>query len=511
MNLEELLNKFKQTAKDKVLTPAENAIRRLSEGQIPTNELGAIAQAASGVIKEAGPGSDVPVGPQLTAAEINPPAIPVPALAEDYPESRPPASPDEKGIFDRVSDAYARQNMEQPPVQGERKLAAPPAPTPTTPEEAAAELAKGYQLGTKENLEETQGRGNLLRTLAGISDIGTDYMNLTKSAGDMFVSKPSDFKYQKTTGDNFRKMADKEEADLKEKIANQKNDPKSETSVTMRKMFADMGFAFGDNVSAADLEKMLPGATNMYTQQQAQEARSKELALDRQLRREEGALNRDAKLKAKGAKGGEGLKTLDRTFAKEYDELSSGALTSAVAEVKKLERVFNNMKRGKVKTGGLRGMLPDRMTPAELLSARADVHSTIMNSLRPILGAQFTEKEGQRVLAATWNEADSTENNMKRVERLYKNLEARAKEKQRKMDYFEDNDMSLAGFKYDRNLGDITPDQLIAEIEGKGSSKKEEPKSQQGTVKMISPDGKVKDVPLNMVDKAIAAGGRMAE
>lgn len=167
------------------------------------------------------------------------------------------------------------------------------------------------------------------------------------------------------------------------------------------------------------------------------------------IRAETGKLNAEARnLGAGGGPGGkaEGVKALDRDFAKDYNEWTSGGSKIAQTEIQKLRGIANDLNAGKVTTGGLTGAFPDRLTSNSVLKARADVQSTVMNSLRAILGAQFTEKEGERIIKNTWNEADSTENNLARINRLVGDLEAKAQAKSAKAGFFEKNE-TLRGYK----------------------------------------------------------------
>lgn len=181
----------------------------------------------------------------------------------------------------------------------------------------------------------------------------------------------------------------------------------------------------------------------------ADDLAGKRFALDAQKAKDEKALAY-AKLNAeekKGASGiNEGQKVLDREFAKDYNEWTSGGAKRAQSEINKLTNVLEGLKSGGVTTGGLTGAFHDRLTSDSVLSARADVQSTVMNSLRAILGAQFTEKEGERIIKNTWNEADSTQNNVARLERLIGDLQSQAEDKNMKARYYE-NVGSLAGFK----------------------------------------------------------------
>ena len=152
-----------------------------------------------------------------------------------------------------------------------------------------------------------------------------------------------------------------------------------------------------------------------------------------------------------GTKLTKAQETVDREFGKEYSQWTSGGADKAKNEIEKLRLVAAGLRSGNVTTGGLTGFFPDRMTSNEVLSARADVNSTVMNRLRAILGAQFTEKEGERIIKNTWNEADSTQNNLVRLERLIQDLEAQAIAKDQKARYYE-NFGTLQGFKSGSNV-----------------------------------------------------------
>lgn len=142
-----------------------------------------------------------------------------------------------------------------------------------------------------------------------------------------------------------------------------------------------------------------------------------------------------------------GQKKLDQDFAKDYNEWTSGKANSARIEIDKLQSVVDKLEGGAVRTGGFSGAFPDRVTSNDLLSARSDVQSTVMNSLKALLGTQFTEKEGERVIKNTWNEADSTQNNVNRLKRLISDLSSQADAKDQKARFYENSRGTLAGYK----------------------------------------------------------------
>lgn len=186
-----------------------------------------------------------------------------------------------------------------------------------------------------------------------------------------------------------------------------------------------------------------------------------------------------------GGKLTEGQKVVDKEFAKDYNDWTSGGAKNARSEINKLGNVISSLKEDKVSTGGLTGMFGDRVTSDEVLSARADVQSTVMNSLKAILGAQFTEKEGDRIIKNTWNESDSTQNNTARLEKLVGDLNNQASDKDLKARHYERNG-SLASFKQGEAPTEDVP-------------------------LTMTRDGKTKAIPSSMKGKAIADGWSMVK
>jgi hypothetical protein len=182
---------------------------------------------------------------------------------------------------------------------------------------------------------------------------------------------------------------------------------------------------------------------------QARKDRLLERSQDLALKREEMGYKKTKDSEAKKILDNAGQKKLDQEMAKEYQEWSSGGQKTAQSEIGKLKGVLGDLQSGKIKTGGITGMFPDQMTTKGILGARSDVQSSVMGSLRQLLGAQFTEKEGERVIKNTWNEADSSENNVKRLTRLVADLENKAVDKSQKANYFQEKGSTLKGYESD--------------------------------------------------------------
>lgn len=144
-----------------------------------------------------------------------------------------------------------------------------------------------------------------------------------------------------------------------------------------------------------------------------------------------------------------GQRAVDQSFGKEYAEFVAGG---GFADVKKnigqLKAVREDLKNQNL-TGPFTGSTPDfirKFTNAKSLAARDAVEEVVQRNLRLVLGAQFTEKEGERLIKRSFNETLSEEENEKRLNRLIGQIETAAQAKQEAADYFEKNG-TLTGFR----------------------------------------------------------------
>lgn len=116
-------------------------------------------------------------------------------------------------------------------------------------------------------------------------------------------------------------------------------------------------------------------------------------------------------------------------------------------------------------TGPLVAKIPDFAKPLfnpKAIAVRESVEEIVQRNLRLVLGAQFTEKEGERLIARAYNENLSEAENAKRVGRLIKQLGSAARAKQEAVDYFNENG-TLEGFTGKVwTLADFEPEQSAA-------------------------------------------------
>jgi hypothetical protein len=195
-----------------------------------------------------------------------------------------------------------------------------------------------------------------------------------------------------------------------------------------------------------------------------------------------------------GAKSGgaEGRKALDKDFAKDYNDWTTGAAKRSRNEIQKLEGVVERLKDNKGTTGGATGMFGDRLTSNDVLKNRADVQQSAMTLIKQLLSGATSDTDRKAIVDTLWNEADSTENNIGRIERFVVDMKNRADDYDAKASFFEKNN-TLGGYK-------AFPDS-------------NSPKGQQNQTKfvqVVAPNGSIKNIPENMLQDALNSGGKLA-
>jgi hypothetical protein len=186
----------------------------------------------------------------------------------------------------------------------------------------------------------------------------------------------------------------------------------------------------------------------------------------------------------------------DKAFAKDYNEYAAqGGIASIKSNINKLKEANNLLKSedGPNLTGAGLGLVPDVVRNAvapESIAVRDMVESVIQQSLRQILGAQFTEKEAERLIQRSYNEKLDEKTNAKKLDATIKELETMAQAKEQAAKYFEKNG-TLRGFKSD--IKNMIPSQT-----GK-------------MVLMKAPNGQRARVPENKVQDYIDKGATVIE
>lgn len=135
-----------------------------------------------------------------------------------------------------------------------------------------------------------------------------------------------------------------------------------------------------------------------------------------------------------------GQKKMDEAFAPIYLEWVSGGGPDMGSQMASLAVVARELEDGNTNLTGLDvGLLPDvvnyYINPGAI-DARDNVEAVVQRNLRLILGAQFTEQEGVRLIARAYNPLLGEEENAGRVRRLLMQMTTAASQKQAMADYF---------------------------------------------------------------------------
>lgn len=149
-------------------------------------------------------------------------------------------------------------------------------------------------------------------------------------------------------------------------------------------------------------------------------------------------------------------KKVDEVFAKDYAEnYVTGGVADARKNLSQLDSVIGRLEGGKENlTGPVMGNMPDvynEMMNPNMIDVKNTIEEVVQRNLRVILGAQFTEKEGSRLIARAYNPALDEKTNSKRIRRLMTAMEQALDAKDKAAQYYEDNG-TMNGFKGTANF-----------------------------------------------------------
>jgi hypothetical protein len=144
-----------------------------------------------------------------------------------------------------------------------------------------------------------------------------------------------------------------------------------------------------------------------------------------------------------------GQKKVDESFAPSYIEWQQGGGADAVANLAQIGTVLQRLESGQPLTGPLIGIQPDfvlALTNPNATGAKEQVQEVVQRNLRIVLGAAFTEKEGNQLISRAYNPTLPPEQNAARLRKLFQQMAVTAQQRQEMNDYFETNG-TLKGYK----------------------------------------------------------------
>lgn len=156
-----------------------------------------------------------------------------------------------------------------------------------------------------------------------------------------------------------------------------------------------------------------------------------------------------------------GQKKADEKFGVDFVDFATGGYADVVKQLDQLREASESLKSGSAISGPVIGNLPDAVLAAtnpKAVATKEAIQEVAQRNLRLVLGAQFTEKEGERLIARVFNPRLSEAENAKRVDRLIKQIADAAQAKLDAAQYFQQHG-SLTGWQGRLpRLSDFDPD-----------------------------------------------------
>ena len=136
-------------------------------------------------------------------------------------------------------------------------------------------------------------------------------------------------------------------------------------------------------------------------------------------------------------------KAVDTEFGKTYaDWRAGGGYSTAQKQMGQLDSAAKRLESGENITGPIIGQIPTSLVPMFNPASKEvsdQVEEAIQSSLRQVLGAQYTQQEGENLLRRTWDPRLEDSVNAQRVRRVLTQLQSMAKAKEDAAAYYEQN------------------------------------------------------------------------
>ena len=138
-----------------------------------------------------------------------------------------------------------------------------------------------------------------------------------------------------------------------------------------------------------------------------------------------------------------GARETDKQAAQDFiDFRVKGGEADVKKGIDQLDDVVARLSSGRNLTGPVVGRTPDVILSAtnpEAIDTRELVEEVVQRNLRVILGAQFTEKEGERLIRRAFNPRLNEATNLRRVTNLVNQMRVGLKARQAAADFFQAN------------------------------------------------------------------------
>ena len=149
------------------------------------------------------------------------------------------------------------------------------------------------------------------------------------------------------------------------------------------------------------------------------------------------------------AKQPAGLEALDKAYATDHLDWTRGGGADMAANVAQINTVLQKLQEGEQLTGPMIGMLSNMgllgLVNPKAENAKEMVQEVVQRNLKTILGAQFAQKEGEQLISRAYNPLLPAEDNARRLNKLYQQMEIARQQRQAMADYFQEN-YTLRGY-----------------------------------------------------------------
>lgn len=164
---------------------------------------------------------------------------------------------------------------------------------------------------------------------------------------------------------------------------------------------------------------------------------------------------------ARGEKPPAGIVAVDRKFGQEYADYVTGGAASTQQALDELHGAAKALETTQA-SGPILGALPQwlrKRVAGPGFKIQQDIERNVQSSLRQVLGAQYTQIEGENLLARTFDPSLKEDANLQRLNSLIGRLERAKVEKDRAVNYFRNNG-TMAGYegKTSWSAADFAPD-----------------------------------------------------
>ncbi len=220
-----------------------------------------------------------------------------------------------------------------------------------------------------------------------------------------------------------------------------------------------VGEALSGGVDAYTKAKQAKAATMKAEQDRERQSRldqdaesqriNKDYQFEREMKLKEAELAQKRGLP--GGVGGmtPGRKAADVAFGKDYADYQQTGAPTMERGLNTLEGAKAELKGSKDISGPVRGAFPDwirAVTNPEAVAVKERIRGAVQNTLKQTLGAQFTEKEGERIFNQAYNDRLPPEESIKRLDSIIGELRGQKENKENMGQYFEKQG-TLTGYK----------------------------------------------------------------